>query len=107
MTYHDLLWPRRASSWAEQSVLQEWVASIEALGFRFLRHEALRRSHALAFVTTAVDGDLEALLADEALPELRMRREVREAGWDGGGGGGRAAAAGSTGGGRAELESEQ
>ena len=81
------------------------MASIEALGFRFLRHEALRRSHALAFVTTAVDGDLEALLADEALPELRMRREVREAGWDGGGGGGRAAAAGSTGGGQAESES--
>ena len=92
---------RRASSWAEQSVLQEWVASIEALGFRFLRHEALRRSHALAFVTTAVDGDLETLLADEALPELRMRREVREAGWDGGGGGGRAAE-GITGGGQAE-----
>ena len=97
---------RRASSWAEQSVLQEWVASIETLGFRFLRHEALRRSHALAFVTTAVDGDLETLLADEALPELRMRREVREAGWDGGAGGGGGRAAGRiTGSGQAESQS--
>ena len=53
-------------------------------------------------MTTAVDGDLETLLADEALPELRMRREVREAGWDGGGGGPRAAVVGGTGGRRAE-----
>ena len=31
-----------------------------------------------------MDGDLESHLADEMLPELHMRREVREAGWDGG-----------------------
>ena len=79
---------RRATSWPEQTYLHDWVAKIEALGFRFLRHQTLQRSHALAFVTRPLDaaevmrGGLEHLLREEALPELVMRREAREEGWD-------------------------
>ena len=72
---------RRAPSWPEQTYLHQWVSAIEALGFAFLRHQYLQSSHALCFVTRAV-ADLEAELAEEVLPELPMRREAREAGWD-------------------------
>ena len=79
---------RRATSWPAQTYLHAWVAKVEALGFRFLRHQTLQRSHALAFVTRPLDaaeerrGGLEHLLREEALPELVMRREAREEGWD-------------------------
>ena len=63
--------------------LQRWVAHIEALGFSFLRHATLERSHALAFVTrltTAAEDDAlaNALRSDAAAaPAMRMRSEDR------------------------------
>ena len=42
---------RKASTWQKQHFLQQWVATIESIGFKFLRHAYLQRSHGLAFVT--------------------------------------------------------
>ena len=48
---------------------------------RHVRHQALRRSHALAFATEEVDADeLERRLADDALPLTMVKRsELRGA----------------------------
>ena len=63
--------------------LTQWIAAIEAEGFTFLRHRALMRSHALAFVTRHLTaGELEAVRAREP-PALRMRREERGTPWQG------------------------
>mmetsp|Transcript_72107 Transcript_72107/g.143006 ORF Transcript_72107/g.143006 Transcript_72107/m.143006 type:complete len:255 (+) Transcript_72107:622-1386(+) len=66
---------RKAASPKQQSYLQSWVAAVESVGFVWLRHVALPRSHALAFATAPMtEGELAALV-DRAPPELRMRRE--------------------------------
>ena len=72
---------RKATRWDEQTSLQAWVAAVEQLGFKLLRHQALRRSHALAFATEEVDADeLERRLADDALPLTMVKRsELRGA----------------------------
>jgi 25S rRNA (adenine2142-N1)-methyltransferase len=54
--------------------LSNWIEEIEREGFVFLRHQALTRSHALAFAT-AHDYDPDELPAEP--PALRMRREER------------------------------
>ena len=61
----------------EQEYLTQWAAAIEAAGFVFLRHVTLPRSHALAFATTSGGGG-----GDEEPPELHMKREQREQGWE-------------------------
>ena len=67
----------KAKTWAEQTQLREWVKAIEGLGFKRLRHQALKRSHGLVFVTVPLPpADLEARLEEEALPELLLRREA-------------------------------
>mmetsp|Transcript_13448 Transcript_13448/g.40779 ORF Transcript_13448/g.40779 Transcript_13448/m.40779 type:complete len:217 (+) Transcript_13448:1030-1680(+) len=43
---------RKCTRWDEQVFLHEWVATIESLGFKQIRYNALPRSHALAFVAT-------------------------------------------------------
>ena len=79
-----------AAAAAKRQQEKQWKATfmrdkeaIEALGFRFVRHQTLARSHALCFVTEGVPpAELDAAHADERLPELLMRREQREEGWD-------------------------
>ncbi|EOD35683.1 hypothetical protein EMIHUDRAFT_227478 [Emiliania huxleyi CCMP1516] len=61
----------------EQEYLTQWAAAIEAAGFVFLRHVTLPRSHALAFATTSGGGG-----GGEEPPELHMKREQREQGWE-------------------------
>ena len=66
---------KRKRTWQEQTYLRAWVGSIEQLGFRFLRHQTLSRSHALAFATAPLaPAELRALAG--AQPELVMRREA-------------------------------
>jgi len=60
---------RRARTWKQQEYLQNWVDVIEELGFRFLRHQILSRSHALAFLTTK--------LAETASHPTRCKAEQR------------------------------
>lgn len=43
---------RKARSWKEQTYLHRWVQTIEAVGFRFVKHQALARTHALMFVAS-------------------------------------------------------
>lgn len=43
---------RQARSWKEQTYLQDWVATIESMGFRFVKHQTLQRTHALMFVAS-------------------------------------------------------
>jgi hypothetical protein len=67
----------RARSWRLQHNLHRWVEAVEGLGFVFLRHQLMARSHGLAFVTAPLtDDELEARLDEAALPELLLRREV-------------------------------
>jgi len=61
-------------------VLREWVASIEEAGFVFLRHQTLRRSHALAFATAPLTPVQLAGLSKAEPPQLIMRREIVEGG---------------------------
>ena len=66
----------RARSWRQQHNLHRWVEAVESLGFVFLRHQLLERSHGLAFATAPLtDDELEARLDEAALPELLLRRE--------------------------------
>ena len=66
----------RARSWKQQHNLHRWVEAVESLGFVFLRHQLLERSHGLAFATAPLtDDELEARLDEAALPELLLRRE--------------------------------
>ena len=53
------------------------MEAIESLGFVFLRHQLLERSHGLAFATAPLtDAELDARLAEAALPSLLLRREA-------------------------------
>jgi len=68
---------RSVRTWQEAPYLQEWMAAVESLGFVFLRHTTLARSHALAFTTAPLEqAELDALPSREP-PEMRMRREQR------------------------------
>lgn len=71
--------------------IKEWIEAIESEGFVFLRHQVLKRSHALAFATAprkrSPSQDAHADEAGRRLearepPELRMRREERSDDWD-------------------------
>ena len=59
--------------------LLRWVDAVEALGFVFLRHQILERSHALAFVTRHLtEAELDALPTSvQGAPAMRMRSEDR------------------------------
>ena len=59
--------------------LLKWVEAVEAVGFTFLRHQILQRSHALAFVTRHMTpAELDALPSSEqGAPAMRMRSEDR------------------------------
>ena len=68
----------KARCWAEQHTLHAWIAAVESLGFSFLRHETLERSHALAFATRYMNpAELAALAVLESAPPMRMRSEER------------------------------
>ena len=56
---------KKARSWREQRYLRQWVAVVEELGFSFLRHQLLERSHALAFATRP-----------DAVPPLSLARRL-------------------------------
>ena len=72
----------RARSWQEQTYLRQWASAVEGAGFVFLRHMTLARSHALAFATAPMsDAELAALRTREP-PEMHMKREKREEGWE-------------------------
>jgi len=72
----------RARSWREQTVLQQWVESVESAGFVFLRHVTLPRSHALAFASAPMDtAELDALMTRRPF-EMHMKREQRAEGWE-------------------------
>ena len=72
---------RKARSWREQHYLQQWVSVVEELGFTFLRHQLLERSHALAFASRRADhpitlgGSKLAASAGGGTPALLMRSE--------------------------------
>ncbi len=87
---------RRASSRADSgSYLRRWVEAVEGLGFTFLRHTLLPRSHALAFATAPRTDEQLDMLAVEPPPEMVLRaeveREARDANGPAGSGGGDAA----------------
>ena len=64
---------------AEQRNLHTWVAAVEALGFVFLRHQALQRSHALAFVTAPLsDAEVVTRTQEARLPDMPLRRELAD-----------------------------
>ena len=70
----------RARSWKQQHNLHRWVEAVESLGFVFLRHQLLERSHGLAFATAPLtDDELDARLDEAVLPELLLRREEEAA----------------------------
>ena len=57
--------------------LHAWVDAVEALGFVFLKHQLLEKSHALAFATRAMSAtELQELPTEvELSPPMRMRSE--------------------------------
>jgi hypothetical protein len=76
----------KAKTWQEQTNLVAWSDAIESLGFTRLRHQKLKRSHALAFVTRPLDTcEAERLLDESSLPELLLRREVTQRSGEGSG----------------------
>ena len=72
---------RKAREWKDQHYLKQWVEAVESMGFVFLRHQVLPRSHALAFATTHLTEAELAELALRAPPEMRMRREETGEPW--------------------------
>ena len=83
--------------WVEDSseFLVDGVEAVEGLGFTFLRHTLLPRSHALAFATAPRTDEQLDMLAVEPPPEMVLRaeveREARDANGPAGSGGGDAA----------------
>ena len=63
---------RKAATRRTSAYVRNWIDSIEAEGFTFLRHVALARSHAMAFATAPLPAE-----GQEEPPALRMRREER------------------------------
>ena len=65
---------RKARTWREQTNLHRWVDAIEQLGFVFLRHQTLCRTHALAFATAPLSDEELAERLSAPLPELALIR---------------------------------
>mmetsp|Transcript_11384 Transcript_11384/g.22056 ORF Transcript_11384/g.22056 Transcript_11384/m.22056 type:complete len:512 (+) Transcript_11384:312-1847(+) len=62
---------KKEQTWKQQVYLQQWVEVIESLGFSFIKHTKMLRSHALLFVTTP-----QRTAPTDATLELRMRSHV-------------------------------
>ena len=65
---------RKARRWSEQTNLHQWVEAIEGLGFVFVRHQTLCRTHALAFATVPMSDEALAERLSAPLPELALIR---------------------------------